>query len=327
MPLVFLTPYKKTYSSDFCSLSTFIGLIFLLFAIFIPFFAAYSSEDFWLRLKEYLEQPKVEFFNDYMIYSTRFRELSQSQETITFFYSSNKDLNDKYKTLCEIEINKGMCQLEESLQVTSGSFDEDNDEINDKITITFESSNNDIISTENDKNITDIKLIFFLKYLLNKEVKLLMTPMIYVNIPIIGANTKEITLNGDIELVQKSPLVSTTITSQIYNYENVFELDENMYSPFDLLYYFNKYKNLNYTLKYNYEKIEENSSDGKLRINIVINIPKLQRVLYIQSVYEAIKYAWMQYFYIFLPIYILLYLIYKFIIENNIFYSHAKSDL
>ena len=91
-------------------------------------------------------------------------------------------------------------------------------------------------------------------------------------------------------------------------------------------YYYNKYKNLNYTLKYNYEKNEQDSSD-KLGINIEINIPKLQRVFYIQSIFETIKYAWMQYFYIFLPIYIILYLIYKFIIESNIFYSHVKSDL
>ena len=56
-------------------------------------------------------------------------------------------------------------------------------------------------------------------------------------------------------------------------------------------------------------------------------IPKLQKVLYIDSVYEAIKYAWMQYFYLFLPIYIILYIIFKFIIQNNIFYSNSKSDL
>ena len=58
-----------------------------------------------------------------------------------------------------------------------------------------------------------------------------------------------------------------------------------------------------------------------------MKIPKLQRIFYIESVYEAIKYAWMQYFYIFLPIYIILYMTYKYIIENNIFYSHAKEDL
>jgi len=327
MPLVFLTPYKKTYSSDFCSLSTLIGFIFLLLAIFIPFFAAFSSEDFWLRIKEYLEQPKVEYSNDYMIYITK---AGENKIAKTFFYSSNNDLNNNYKKLCDIQPNKdNICpskeQLEEQIKVTNIPFDNDNDGINDKITVTLETSNKGII-TSSDGETTDIKLIFFLKYILTKEVKLLMTPMIYLNIPIIGSNQKEIILNGDLELVQKSPLVSTTITSQIYNYENVFELDENLYSPFDLLHYYNKYKNLNYTLKYNYEKVEENSS-GSLKINIEMNIPKLQRIFYIQSVYEAIKYAWMQYFYIFLPIYIILYIIYKFIIGSNIFYSHVKSDL
>ena len=58
-----------------------------------------------------------------------------------------------------------------------------------------------------------------------------------------------------------------------------------------------------------------------------MNIPKMQKILYIESLYETIKYAWMQYFYIFLPIYILLYIIFKFIIQNNIFYSNSKSDI
>ena len=60
MPLVFITPYKKTYSSEFCSLSTLIGFIFLILAIFIPLFAAFSSEDFWLRLKEYIDNIQMD---------------------------------------------------------------------------------------------------------------------------------------------------------------------------------------------------------------------------------------------------------------------------
>jgi hypothetical protein len=154
-----------------------------------------------------------------------------------------------------------------------------------------------------------------------------MTPMIYLDIPILDSGAKNIKLNGDIELVQKSPIISTTITSQLYNYENPFyDIDTKLNSPFDFYYYYNKYKNLNYTLKYNYEKNEQDSSD-KLGINIEINIPKLQRVFYIQSIFETIKYAWMQYFYIFLPIYFVLYILFKFIIQNNIFYSNVKSDL
>ena len=320
MHLVFLTPYKKTYSSGFCSLSTFIGFVFLILAIFIPIFAAISSEDFWLRLKEYLEQPKVEFSNDYMLYIS----YGSTVPDKTFFYSSVNELNNIFAQTCGYDsLNNEICLTGVEPIVTSSQTDNDDDGINDKLNIRYEINNNDILNA----GLKDIKIIFFLKYRLSKIVKLIMTPMIYVDIPLSESGAKEIQLNGDIELVQKSPIASTTITSQIYNYENkVFEIDRNIQSPFDLLSYFNRYKNLNYTLKYNYEKIEK-TAQGKLIINIQMNIPKLQKVFYIQSVYEAIKYAWMQYFYIFLPIYIILYLIYKFIIESNIFYSHVKSDL
>ena len=320
MPLVFITPYKKTYSSEFCSLSTLIGFIFLILAIFIPLFAAFSSEDFWLRLKEYLEQPKVEFSNDYMLYVSIFNN-DNLNPIATYFDSSESRLNNMFTQIISNNMNNGIISQDESATITKYTYDDDNDGINDRLIIRYETNNNnDIIS-----NKKDFKLLFFLKYRLTKQVKLLMTPMIYIDIPI-SPGGKEINLNGDIELVQKSPIVSTTITSQIYNKEKPLNVDENLYSPFDMLNLYNEYKELNYTLKYNYEKVEK-SAQGKLIINIEMNIPKLQRVFYIQSVFEAIKYAWMQYFYIFLPIYIILYSIYKFIIESNIFYSHVKSDL
>ena len=320
MPLVFITPYKKTYSSEFCSLSTLIGFIFLILAIFIPLFAAFSSEDFWLRLKEYLEQPKVEFSNDYMLYVSIFNN-DNLNPIGTYFDSSESRLNNMLGQINGNNINSNIISQDENATITKYTYDDDNDGINDRLIIRYETNNNnDIIS-----NKKDFKLLFFLKYRLTKQVKLLMTPMIYIDIPI-SSGGKEINLNGDIELVQKSPIVSTTITSQIYNKEKPLNVDENLYSPFDMLNLYNEYKELNYTLKYNYEKVEK-SAQGKLIINIEMNIPKLQRVFYIQSVFEAIKYAWMQYFYIFLPIYIILYSIYKFIIESNIFYSHVKSDL
>ena len=318
MPLVFITPYKKTYSSSVCSLSTLIGFILLILAIFIPLLAAFSSEDFWLRLKEYMEQPIVEFSNDYLLSVT---SNIGTKNIKSYFYSSNSKLNEKFENISKHELNAGF-YLEDKAQITSSSFDDDNDGIDDRIIIKYETSEKEIF--DSDKK--DIKFIFFLKYRLMKQVKLLMTPMIYVDIPIIGKGGKQIDLNGDIELIQKSPIVSTTITSQIYNEENPLFVNERLNSAFDMLHLYNKYKNLNYTLKYNYEKIEQNL-DERLIVNIEIHIPKLQRVLYIQSVYDAIKYAWMQYFYIFIPIYIILYSIYKFIIESNIFYSHAKSDL
>lgn len=322
MPLVFVTPYKKTYSSEFCSLSTLIGFVFLVLAILIPLFAAFSSEDFWLRLKEYLEQPKIDFTNDYILYVSTFN--SNNNPINTFFDSSNKILNDMINKIGNYNLNSNLNLIsrEDKASISKYSYDDDNDGINDRLIIRYETNKEEIITNNNN---IDVKLIFFVNYRLTKEVKLLMTPMIYVDIPIING-AKEINLSGDLELVQKSPIVSTTVTSQIYNKKKPLTVDEKLNSPLDLLNIYNEYKNMNYTLKYNYEKIEKRSNN-KLIINIEMNIPKLQRVFYIQSVFEAIKYAWMQYFYIFLPIYIILYIIYKFIIESNIFYTHIKSDL
>ena len=326
MPLVFVTPYKKTYSSDFFFFFTLIGFVFLILAIFIPLFAVFSSEDFWLRLKEYLEQPKIDFTNDYMLYVSTFdsNEDNYNNPISTFFDSSNKTLIDMIEQINQIRsgINNNIISRENGASISKYSYDDDNDGINDRLVIRYETNNDGIAN--NNYNI-NIKLIFFVNYRLTKQVKLLMTPMIYVDIPIING-AKEINLSGDLELVQKSPIVSTTVTSQIYNKKKPLTVDEKLNSPLDLLNIYNEYKNMNYTLKYNYEKIEKRSNN-KLIINIEMNIPKLQRVFYIQSVFEAIKYAWMQYFYIFLPIYIILYIIYKFIIESNIFYTHIKSDL
>ena len=177
MHLVFLTPYKKTYSSDYCSLSTFIGFVFLILSIFLPLFAALSSEDFWLRLKEYLEQPKVEFTNDYMLYVSFLDSSTKTEKT--FFYSSVTKLNSIFNDACTKDpnnLNNGLCLTGVEPVVTASQEDNDDDGINDKLNLRFEIDSNDIISSTK----KDVKIIFFLKYRLTKTVKLIMTPMIYV---------------------------------------------------------------------------------------------------------------------------------------------------
>ena len=318
MPLVFLSPYKKEYSSEIISLSALLGLVVLLTAILIPLFAAFATEDFWLRIKEYTEQPLVDYTGKYMIYISKF-DSDKKLETTTFHSSSNK-LNDKFNEICGNIDNINKCEIETNAAPTTFSTDIDGDEIKDKITINYE------INNLGQNTNFDVKLLFFLKYGLTKKVRLIMTPIVYLDIPIlnVGSGGKVISLSGNLELVQKSPIHSTTITSQIYYKKQPFG-EKKPY--FDLLHYYNEYKSYNYTVKYNYEKIESTSSDNKITINIDMYIPKLQEVLYYQSILEALKHAWMQYFYIFLPIYIILYILYKFIIQNNIFYSNVKSDL
>ena len=319
MPLVFLSPLKKTYSAGIFSLSTMLGFVILIAAILLPLFAALSTEDFWLRIKEYIEFPMVDYYERYMTYITTYESTENTFKT--YFTSSNQELNTKFYAICDEDLNRGTYGIINSAPSLVSYVDSDMKKT--KLSFTYSINPSDLGTFTG----IDFKTIIFLKYSLSKKVKLIMTPMIYIDIPIKDAKGKSITLNGNLELIQKSPIPSTTITSQSHNYEKPFEIKYNDASPFDLLYYYNKYKSQNYTLKYNYEKIVKKNNEGKIEITIDMNIPKMQKILYIESLYETIKYAWMQYFYIFLPIYILLCIIFKFIIQNNIFYSHSKSDI
>lgn len=252
MPLVFLSPIKKTYKSEVCSLSTLLALFLLLAAILIPLFAVYTTEDFWVRITEYTEQPLVDYYENYMIYFTLYRNENPYR---TYFGSSNDKLMDTIDQIREnSELNNNFFRIKNGF-LTCTSTDIDGDGIKDKLTIKYEFGE----SLDNVGKI-DVKLMFFLKYGLTKKVKLIMTPMIYINIPIFinGGQGKEIRLNGNLELVQKSPIISSTITSQVYYIKNPLQIKYNDNSPFDLLYYYNLYKSHNYTLKYNYEKLEKN---------------------------------------------------------------------
>ena len=256
MPLVFLSPIKKTYKSEVCSLSTLLALFLLLAAILIPLFAVYTTEDFWVRITEYTEQPLVDYYENYMIYFTLYKNESDPYRYPypTYFGSSNDKLMETFDQIHRSSaLNNNFTRVNNGF-LTYTSTDIDGDGIKDKLTIKYEFGE----SLDNVGKI-DVKLMFFLKYGLTKKVKLIMTPMIYINIPIFinGGQGKEIRLNGNLELVQKSPIISSTITSQVYYIKNPLQIKYNDSSPFDLLYYYNLYKSHNYTLKYNYEKLEK----------------------------------------------------------------------
>ena len=337
--LVFISPFKKTYFSKLFSLSSLIAFIFLLAAILFPLFAGYATEDFWLRLKEYPIQPIVNYTEHYMLYITNFDNDSNVEN---YFDSSDPNLNEKFKEICTngaiIDYDLNNCkEISSDTYFFPSVLNTDSDSKADKLQVIYTINNFDNFN----KPYLDLKLMFFVKYALNKKVKLIMTPMIYVNIPLIvdiyNLKGRKIKLIGEIKLNQKSPIATYTITNRAYDYENqqddehknpfIINDYEKEKTPFDFLQYYNKYKNMNLTVKYDYEMEEEITDDKTLELDIEMIVPKLQNVFYIQGIFETIKYAWMQYFYIFLPIYIVLYFCFKFIIRNNIFSAKIKSDL
>ena len=142
---------------------------------------------------------------------------SEGKNRAVFSYSTYRDDGEdvgiaEAEAIVQANKRKGVKYYEIFYSDQEGA-DIDGDEIKDKITIKY-----DIDIDTSTFNNFDIKLLFFLKYGLTKKVKLIMTPIIYLDIPVlnVAAGGREITLSGNLELVQKSPIHSTTITSQMY---------------------------------------------------------------------------------------------------------------
>ena len=307
MPLLFIDSYKKTYYANAFSLVSCIIFFFLIFVVLIPIFAGYASEDFWNSLQTYYEQPIVIYNSNYLIYTME-GDIEQGNLTGNFS-SSSTDLNSYYP---------GNLLINPSISV--GQYDDDNDGKNDRLVakISFSSRNSTLFK--------NVKFLLFLDYGLRDKAKLLMNTMVYVDIDTPNG-VSEITTKGDLILKQTSPIASTSIPSKQYYSTDLFEVD--LYSPYDFLEIYNKFTNRNYTTSYEYIPfiVPPNSGSNVITMNIEINIPKLQKVFFYQSVYLNLKEAWIQYLFIFIPIFVGVYYLLLFILENQVFPCSVKSDL
>ena len=307
MPLLFIDSYKKTYYANVFSLASCITFLFLIFVVLIPIFAGYASEDFWNSLQTYYEQPIVIYNSNYLIYTME-GDIEQGNLTGNFS-SSSTDLNSYYP---------GNLLINPSISV--GQYDDDNDGKNDRLVakISFSSRNSTLFK--------NVKFLLFLDYGLRDKAKLLMNTMVYVDIDTPNG-VSEITTKGDLILKQTSPIASTSIPSKQYYSTDLFEVD--LYSPYDFLEIYNKFTNRNYTTSYEYIPfiVPPYSESNVITMNIEINIPKLQKVFFYQSVYLNLKEAWIQYLFIFIPIFVGVYYLLLFILENQVFPCSVKSDL
>ena len=294
--ILFYNSYGKIYTSDILSLSSIISLIFLCLLIFVPLFMAYSTEDFWQRVKICQEQPYVQLKKKYFISTL---EKNENNIYLSKFHTSSELLNSKIDSVGS-EDNE---RLITGFSISILNIDENGDSFNDKIQIKMS------FMTE---NLLNIKMMFFFDYYLLKKSRFYTESMMYLDIDANNANS--IILNGELKLKQKSPIAQMSIP-KILKDKYLFGVDRE--SPYDMLALYNKYSNRNVTTKFEGDLFlspKSNNDNNKVEIILNVYIPKIQDVLYYASFGETIKEAWIQYIYIFIPIYFLVHFILGFII-------------
>ena len=133
-----------------------------------------------------------------------------------------------------------------------------------------------------------------------------------------------INTNGDLVLKQKSPISEATIAKTVY-YTDIFR---NASAPFDYVGTYKEFNNRNLTTVYKYDKLVmpyRTSRETELDINI--EIPSYQEVLFISPLLTTLKFAWIQYISILIPCVIVCYLILLFIFRFQIFETSVINDL
>ena len=272
----------------------------------------YKHLDFWNNEGVYYEQPNVEY-NDELI-----MVVNDTRETKTF--SSILYLNQFFDPLLNIPMIKYEI------------FDDNHDGLNDtfKFKINF--------PVNNVKTITNIKLYLFFKYSLNTNIQGSIERTLCevdINTPL---GVSYVKINGDLVLKQKFPLSSSTFSVGNYK-ENILNVSET-YADNTTTYLKNDVTDFNIESKkeyfynrdvytvFDYSKVViPYKNRDVVQIELTVNIPSFQAIMWEIPIAAKIKFAWVQFMAIFIPVYVILRLIQFYIFKNRIFPSVPVSDL
>ncbi len=136
------------------------------------------------------------------------------------------------------------------------------------------------------------------------------------------------TLTGQLELNQLYPIPATLgVIRTAYNTDVMSTLQ---YQTLEQV--LTSYSKRNETTIYKANKIIQASpsegSEPYVDVFLRVNIPSHQKIVYVPSAFEALKFGWIQYFSLLLPVGLLFYYcFYGFVIKNKVFESVETSEV
>ena len=265
----------------------------------------------------YYEQPNVEFNDQLLIFKTEKKENNNGNtEYKEKLFSSILKLNSYYSE--NTKENESNDLFDKPPLIKYEYFDDNNDGLIDrfKFKISF-------ITDEGTKNINNIRLIFLFKYEFKVNIVGKMDTAAFIDIDTpLGASY--IKVNGNLKLKQKSPIDRTTFYDEIY-YENIFNNSNEKINFYEAQ---SEYYSRNFSTYYDYETyIEPLRNPRIVKMDIDINVPSFQKILFTTPLFTKIKFFWVQYLAVFIPIGCIMYFIMQFVFRNHIVSTINSNDI
>lgn len=296
MVLLYSEPIVKSYRASRLSFSYWFSWLIFAAIVILPFFLSFATNNFWIKRVEYNEQPKVLYRKELII-------TAYSSSEGSLGYSSLGTVNDLYSTNLL------------PVTVKSAIIDDNYDDIPDlyDFNITLHTPQDDL---------RNVKIYANFDVRLRHRIKLDTVALIYANIdlPVGGA---EVFIEGEFTLKQKKPLATGTITSSVYN-DTILETGSmsDVYLPLLL----QRYQDRNFTAEYVHSPpLVRPGGQRSPTINMKIRIPTDASLAYVPPFLEVMKFAWVQYIALLLPVAFILGSFAKFLYSNQILESHVVS--
>ncbi|CAG9317653.1 unnamed protein product [Blepharisma stoltei] len=298
MALLFGTPIQKQYRASRFSCSYFFCWVLFLIVIILPFFLAFSTHEFWKKREIYEEQPVVLYRKEIII-------MAYTADQGTLVYSSLAGINDLFfEDLSPMLIQSSLIDY---------NFDSKPDLYEFNITM-----------YETPSYLRNIKIMTFYDYRLRDRARMDMITMGYADIDTpIGAST--IYIDGWLNLKETQNIRPSSIVLTTYNHSLI---DTTSSAEMFLPSIISAYNDRNVTTSYDYGKplVLYGGQTGSIDIKMKVRIPANQPVVYRPVFLETMKFAWIQYVSLLIPVAYVVYLFANFVYGNQILEASVTYD-
>jgi len=312
---------KRRYRTGACSAAYFFSIGCTFFVIVVPYFLAYSSHDFWRRENTYFEQPHVQFTYKVVLQlsGTQITDPARPYEglPLQLYFSSMPAVNAFHEDSLRASVLK------------SEEIDSDNDGLNDMLTV---EATMPLLGTE---SIYACTMLVFVQYRLNDRVKMEMESLAAFeyssSVPGKGLSTF-----AEIALHQVEPLSVRGGYKQPYTDfpllepQTVNSAEETFVSTIVEKYFDRNETTVLSQPYYVWDQDAPLSDDRahkkKFVAKLKLKIPR-NEVIYIPEISEMLKFAWIQYFGVFVVIYYLVDAVQAFVFSAQVFETSVSSDL
>eukprot|EP01112_Ceratiomyxa_fruticulosa_P007923 TRINITY_DN2062_c0_g1_i9.p1 TRINITY_DN2062_c0_g1~~TRINITY_DN2062_c0_g1_i9.p1 ORF type:complete len:314 (-),score=40.29 TRINITY_DN2062_c0_g1_i9:266-1207(-) len=296
---LFREPLCKSYHNGVCSTAFFFRALCIILMWVLPFVAAYISRSFWFKEGVYREQPMVVFKNQAFIM------LEGNNPDDHFFWSTSPKLNQLIGPKLRIPLIK------------SSQIDTNNDGIYDLINITA------TFPLESGEKIYHAKSFFMFDYSIRERVQLRMEGMAYMDYVSSNPGTSlwsmgQLNLKANFPLSTHYPMLLT----------DTF-LDENSFTHLEDISFptlMQNYQTRNISTEFiSYPQWTAGVSNT-FQLKIIVQIPSNQQIVYLPTIPEVLKFAWIQYLAAFIFIYSLLHYFQTWVFRYQILPSSVVLD-